>query len=224
VDIRGHVDKGSAENNMNLNVSTTPTPVQSSVPGREPASPTRQHNEVAAQQSTPVSVKRSSAVEPIAVSEAFSLVTLEDSKAEQVMVTNIVSLWNSLERKSSSAQISKKSVADTKEDIAETKRALCVQLSAFKKLLAKVGRNGRWSQFLKEENMSKTTADRYVKWFDKMMEPTKLVPDELSTSANISQLVTSIAARILRTLNTATSITRFLEGLTDALHKANPQK
>jgi len=70
----------------------------------------------------------------------------------------IRTLWNTLLKTAAENK-------STQESLAMTTRELEKDRSLYKGVLAKAGRNGKWSEFLRELGMPKATADRYVNRF-----------------------------------------------------------
>ena len=82
-----------------------------------------------------------------------------------------------------------------------------------KHVLAKPGRNGQWSAFLRAEGIAKATADRLVKKHEETSGPQpSLVTEEVSdpTEADVERLFHSLIPKLRSQLTTAWSAYQFV--------------
>ena len=82
-----------------------------------------------------------------------------------------------------------------------------------KQLLARPGRSGEWSGWLKKRGISRATADRLVLKFERSLHPELNCLNESitePTEAEIQSLFDKIAPKLRRVLRTPTSAYRFL--------------
>ena len=88
-----------------------------------------------------------------------------------------------------------------------------------KRLLAKPGRNGGWSSFLRSERIAKATADRLVRQRQESGgEQSNIVTEEVPQSGapSVERLLTSLLPRLRGSLTTAESAYDFVVGLVGA--------
>jgi hypothetical protein len=72
-----------------------------------------------------------------------------------VRARSVIILWAEHDRKNASLK-------KTSKELKKTRTKLGVYLYGLKNLLAKTGRNGRWTSFLEGAGIPRATADRYV--------------------------------------------------------------
>jgi hypothetical protein len=97
-------------------------------------------------------------------------------------------------------------------------RALRVELgkklAEMKQVLAKPGRGGQWSSWLKERKIPRATADRLVSKYECSLNPDgNCLTESISepTEAEIQSLLDKIASRLRRVLRTRNSVYRFVD-------------
>jgi hypothetical protein len=79
----------------------------------------------------------------------------EELQAETVLVGQISQLWSSQRKKTSSLRHSRRELDKLRSDLSE-------KLFDYKKVLVRTGRGGKWTEFLRQQNIPRATADRYV--------------------------------------------------------------
>jgi hypothetical protein len=101
---------------------------------------------------------------------------------------------------------------------------LAAQLYSYKKHLVRVDRDGGWASFLRERNISLSTADRYVKQHEVSLTPAvgKLLPEEFKepTKEEVSKLVKKLEPKLRSVLTTADPVTQFMAELEVALSRS----
>jgi hypothetical protein len=164
----------------------------------------------------PPSVAPSANVEQNSVS---SRTNAEHELEEEVqIVRGIRELWQTDKKRAGSLRRSRK-------ELNEDRLSLGEQLYRYKKLLVRRGRGGLWTSFLKQENIPRATADRYVeKWGRKTRpEPAKCVTDAFSgpSDSEIADLIKKIKPKLANSLTTQDSVAKFMALLTVALERPN---
>lgn len=92
-------------------------------------------------------------------------------------------------------------------------------LHQMKGLLAKPGRAGGWSEYLRERGIPRATADRLVSKYERSLNPDGNCLTESicePTEEGIRSLLDKIAPKLRRVLRTATSVYRFIDLMTTA--------
>jgi hypothetical protein len=140
----------------------------------------------------------------------------ELSKAEGLRRA-IKSAWTSHE-------ISQSAVRMNRLGLAHARVALGRDLSSYKDLLVKTGRNGKWAGFLRALGIPDTTAERYIDNWKKSMG---LIVGKLPSGAlqgpskeELACLVKTLTAKAKRVLTTDESIAQFLLDIAAALRPA----
>ena len=150
----------------------------------------------------------------------------EASEEETVVTLQIVSLWADREKKKTSLIKTKVSLNTTKEQLSHMRDELAKRFFELKNLLAKTGRNGRWMEFLRGENIPRATADRYVESHKRFLdgENGKRLTEAISapTEEEIKKMVVKLTPRLVLALSTPESIAQFLREMTAALQPAGP--
>jgi hypothetical protein len=118
----------------------------------------------------------------------------------------ITSLW--------SAHLNAKSAARaTNEELRVIRAKLGERLHELKQVLAKPGRGGQWSSFLKERGIPRATADRLVERHERLINPdANCVSEPISepTEEEVAAFFKSILPRLRRFLKTPTSLYTFI--------------
>jgi hypothetical protein len=143
----------------------------------------------------------------------FPAVTVE-IQSEQELSNEIASLW--------SAHVNAKTTARaTNEDLRNIRAKLGEQLCRMKDMLAKPGRDGQWSGFLRNCNIPRATADRLVARRQQSLNPD---PNRLSdavsepTKPEIIKFFNSISPKLRRFLKTPNAVYNFIAMLTFYYH------
>jgi len=129
-----------------------------------------------------------------------------DAEIEQQLTTDINALWNFHVQ-------AQNTVATTKEELKVIRHKLGERLHEMKRLLARPGRNGEWSPFLKEHKIPRTTADRLVAAHERLLAPeTNCTAGAIDkpTVQDIQRLFTSIRPRLAKILTTQESVYAFI--------------
>jgi hypothetical protein len=128
------------------------------------------------------------------------------SDNEEKLAKEIRDLWTAHEGAQAAA-------TKTKAEIKEVRERLSERLCQMKQLLAKPGRRGGWSSFLRVEGFAKATADRLVRKHQAPSGPQpNVVSEEVSepTEADVERFFESLVPRLEQRLATARAAYRFL--------------
>ena len=92
-------------------------------------------------------------------------------------------------------------------------------LSEMKQVLARPGRGGQWSSFLKEHKIPRATADRLVQKYERSPNPNvnrliESIPEP--TEEEIQKLFNAVWPRLRRVLTTPSSVYHFVSALASA--------
>ena len=96
--------------------------------------------------------------------ETQCLAPAVDQASEAKLSGEITALW-------SAHQDGKATAKRTKEDLKAIRRDLGERLHAMKTLLARTGRGGQWTSYLREHKISRTTADRWSREHEESRNP-----------------------------------------------------
>jgi hypothetical protein len=141
-------------------------------------------------------------------------VVAEQVQKEAALAKEIGRLWST---HSFRAREMRKTRAVMKDD----RNKLAERLSQYKDLLARTGRDGKWMEFLREVDLPRTTADRYIaKW--KLSQAPK--PLNRTTGAiqepskqKIAEMVKKVKVKVEPVLTSPESIAVFMTELAAAL-------
>jgi len=114
----------------------------------------------------------------------------------------------------------KGSIKDQTENLRSLRSELGKKLSEMKALLAKPGCSGKWSSWLKEHKIARSTADRLVAKHERLLNPEPNCPaDSITepTEEEIKALLDKVAPKLRRVLRTPASAYRFLDLLSSSL-------
>lgn len=107
----------------------------------------------------------------------------------------------------------------TNEELHAIRAKLGEQLCEMKQILAKPGRDGQWSGFLREHNIPRATADRLVIRYLRSVNPDAnrlSEPVSEPTEEEVQRLFSSILPRLRRLLRTPNSVYSFVSMLTSS--------
>jgi hypothetical protein len=90
--------------------------------------------------------------------------------AETTLAGEIGELWSKHVRADNTLK-------HTNEELKLIRQVLSKKLHEMKQLLAQPGRNGKWAPFLNQHNIARATADRYVKDYEKLLNPPVPAPE-----------------------------------------------
>jgi len=143
--------------------------------------------------------------------EAFATATSPESDTEQKLADEIRQLW----AVHTDAQAT---VKKTKAEIKAIRQRLSERLFEMKQLLARPGRNGEWSPWLKQQKINRATADRLVRRFEANLPGDESPHEAISepTKADMVKLLKSVWPPIKRALTTPESVLVFLGGVAKA--------
>lgn len=106
------------------------------------------------------------------------------------------------------------SMRSQSQNLRSLRSELGKRLSEMKQLLARPGRNGQWSAWLKERKISRATADRLVLRHERSQQPdSNRLTEAISepTEEEIKSLFDKIAPKLRKALPTPKSIYHFVE-------------
>jgi hypothetical protein len=105
------------------------------------------------------------------------------------------------------------SLKDSKSELRALGKTLGEALFYMKVLLAKPGRNGKWSEFLREEKIPRTSGDRLVNAYKRSLQPDAKSTDgaiQSPTQDEARKLCSAVWFRVSRRLTTPESLFWFL--------------
>jgi hypothetical protein len=108
----------------------------------------------------------------------------------------------------------KTSIRHQTQDLRALRTELGKRLAEMKEVLAKPGRSGQWSSWLKERKIPRATADRLVTNYEQSLNPdgNRLI-ESISepTEAEIQKLFAKMFPKLRRVLRTPQSVYRFID-------------
>jgi hypothetical protein len=135
-------------------------------------------------------------------------------KEEVALVKHIGLIW-------STVQFKTRNIRKNREERAPFRVDLARELYGFKARLAGSGRSGKWSAFLRDIDIPRATADRYVqRWEHSLTQVSENRLDEPispPTTEEVTRMVNRIKPKLLRLLTTADAVERFMGALGAAL-------
>lgn len=105
------------------------------------------------------------------------------------------------------------SVKDSKRELQALGKTLGEALFYMKLMLAKPGRNGKWSEFLREEKIPRTSGDRLVAAYERSLNTAASCTDgaiQPPTQDEVRKLCSAVWSRASRRLTTPESLFWFL--------------
>jgi hypothetical protein len=133
---------------------------------------------------------------------------------ETALADEIKELWSSQKRKGASLRRSRVELETLRSSLPE-------RLHTYKDLLARTGRGGKWTEFLRQANISRTTADRYVeKWKLSTSPKAEKRPSGAfnePSKEEITDMVKKLRPKLVRVLTTPDSVALFMTELVAAL-------
>lgn len=133
---------------------------------------------------------------------------------EEALASDIGDLWGSDQVRSHEIRRSSKERSDIRIKLAE-------RLHRYKALLVGSGRSGKWSGFLREIEMPRATADRYVQRWERSLQSAKgnCLTESISapTADEITRIVARLKPRLKRVLTTKDAVEQFLSVLAGSL-------
>lgn len=136
----------------------------------------------------------------------------ESSQDEAALTAEIAELWRL-------HTDYKGSIKNQTENLRSLRNELGKRLSEMKQVLAKPGRAGGWSAWLKERQISRATADRLVGKHERSLNPDgNCLSESISepTEEEIQNLIDKVAPKLRRVLRTPASAYRFLDLLSSS--------
>jgi hypothetical protein len=106
------------------------------------------------------------------------------------------------------------SIKSQTENLRSLRAELGKRLSEMKQLLARPGRNGQWSSWLKEHGIARATADRLVLKFERSLHPDPSCLNEQITEPTEQEILTlldKVVPKLRRALRTPASVYRFVD-------------
>jgi hypothetical protein len=132
---------------------------------------------------------------------------LED---ETFLTVEILQLWETYRAYKSTLKEDNQRLRTARHDLSRV-------LFQMKEVLAKPGRNGQWSAWLKEKEICQATADRLVARYQQSLNPEpNCLTDSISepTEPEIQKLLKSVLSKMRPVLRTPQSVFRFVDLLT----------
>ena len=132
------------------------------------------------------------------------------SQDEGALTTEIVQLWQ-VHRDFQT------SIKHQTQEFRSLRTELGKHLTEMKQVLARPGRNGRWSTFLKEHQIPRATADRLVQKYMRSIYPhANCLTEQLAepTEEEIQKILFKVLRKLRPVLRTPQSVYRFVDLLT----------
>jgi hypothetical protein len=142
--------------------------------------------------------------------------TSTDSRGaeEEALVEDIGKLW-------SYTQFNAREIRRYSKESSDFRIKLSERLHRYKALLVGSGRSGKWSGFLRDIDIPRATADRYVQRWERSLQPNKgnCLTESISgpTAEEIDKMVARLKPRLKRVLMTKDAVERFLSVLAGSL-------
>jgi hypothetical protein len=155
------------------------------------------------------------AIEPAAATETPESQTPEPeppSHDEAALTAEITELWRL-------HADHKGMIKNQTENLRSLRAELGKRLSEMKQVLARPGRNGQWSSWLKQHKIARATADRLVLKFERSRNPDgNCLIESISepTEEEIQGLFDKVAPKLRRVLRTPASVYRFIDLMTSS--------
>jgi hypothetical protein len=143
--------------------------------------------------------------------ESFTLP--KPSEEEIMLASEIEHLWGRHRNVQMSIQQDRDKVCSLRAELGQ-------RLSQMKEVLARPGRNGQWSAWLKEHKIPRANADRLVAKHARSPNPDmNCLSESISepTEDTIMKLVSQVSSRLRKTLPGATNIYHFIGSLASSL-------
>jgi hypothetical protein len=142
----------------------------------------------------------------------------EELQHETALAGEIKALW-------SSQKFGTLSLRSSRKELEEIRTSLSKRLYNLKHLLVRTGREGKWTEFLRQQDIPRTTADRYVDKWKRSISPLEKRTSgaiEEPTAEEIAQMVKKLRPKLVRQLTTRGSINLFMAELGAALEIGVP--
>jgi hypothetical protein len=207
--------KGETAEDTTLSVQTT----ASALPGVDPKSRLRRRNPSPRHESGkldtaaahPVTNSAEAATENLAGQSRIA----DDSGIaddEAALAKQIGQLWSSVQFRTYRIYLTRRQLTAYRADLAR-------ELYRYKALLVSSGRSGKWSAFLREINIPRATADRYVQRWECSLVGENRLSEAISppTAEEVIRMVDRIKPKLLRVLTTADAVEQFMAALGAAL-------
>jgi hypothetical protein len=133
--------------------------------------------------------------------------TPETMQSQNELGESITNLWAA----HANAKIAARA---TNEELRALRAKLGERLSEMKQILAKPGRGGQWSGFLRERNIPRATADRLVERHLRSLNPDEnCVTEDVSepTDEEVQKLFIAVWPKLRRTLRSQQSVRLFVD-------------
>jgi hypothetical protein len=152
---------------------------------------------------------------------ASGVATPGDDEKETALVAEIAELRSSEQFKNLLIGRSRAETSSIRAEQAALRLSLGERLDEYKRLLVRTGRDGKWMAFLREMDIPKTTAERYVtKWkLSNLPKPVNRPTGTIDepSEEDITALVKKVKSKAVRVLTTPESVGLFMTELAAAL-------
>jgi len=140
-------------------------------------------------------------------SDAQCFAPAEDRESESKLSIEITTLW-------SAHQDGKATAKRTRADLQKLRRDLGERLHNMKTLLARTGRGGQWTSYLRVHKISRTTADRWAREHEERLNAgsTKRTDGAISepTEADVMKFFNRILPQLRKVLTTQQAVFDFV--------------
>ena len=152
--------------------------------------------------------------------ETQCLAPVVDRESEERLSTEITALWTA-------HQDGKATAKRTRAELKELRRNLGERLHTIKALLARTGRGGQWTSYLKAHRIGRTSADRWVQDHEERLNPgstnspTGAIPAR--TQDDVAKLFNRLLPQLRSTLATADAVYHFTKLMASELASCNAE-
>jgi hypothetical protein len=152
---------------------------------------------------------------------ASGVATPDDDEKETALAAEIAKLRSSEQFKGLLIGRSRAEISSIRAERGALRLSLGERLDEYKRLLIRTGRDGKWMAFLRELDIPKTTAERYVtKWkLSNLPKPVNRPTGSIyePSEEDITALVKKVTSKAGRVLTTPESVGLFMAELAAAL-------
>jgi hypothetical protein len=105
----------------------------------------------------------------------------------------------------------KNETRQSRQELTKLRRELGKQLCQFKSLLVRTGRSGGWSAFLRDQNIPRTTAERYIEKHERLLQPSNCPSGTVTglSTDSVAELIKKLRPRLIRHLTTPEAVYKF---------------
>jgi len=107
----------------------------------------------------------------------------------------------------------KNETRQSRQELTKLRAELGNQLNQFKTLLVRTGRSGGWSAFLREQNIPRTTAERYIEKHERLLQPSNCPSGTVTHTSidSVDELIKKLCPKLVRHLTTPEAVYQFFK-------------